>query len=178
MRGFKGAFIALLAFVGLSGAALAADAENTIYLDLKDGRVVIELLPEIAPGHVARIKALSREGFYDDIVFHRVIPGFMAQTGDPTGTGMGGSFLPDLRGEFTYKESFIRGTVGMARSQSKDSANSQFFIVTDEATFLDGEYTLFGRVTSGMEFVDNIAQGEPPANPDKIVKMQVAADAD
>ncbi len=178
MRGFKGAFLALLALVGLSGAAFAADPENTIYLDLKDGRVVIELLTDIAPGHATRIKELSREGFYDGIIFHRVIPGFMAQTGDPTGTGMGGSFKPDLKREFTFKESFTRGSVGMARSSNKDSANSQFFIVTEDSTFLDGDYTLFGRVTSGMEFVDNIAQGEPPANPDKIVKMQVAADAD
>nr|WP_245545283.1 peptidylprolyl isomerase [Parvibaculum lavamentivorans] len=161
----------------LPGRASAADLENTIYLDLKDGRVVIELLPEIAPEHVERIKTLAREGFYDGIVFHRVIPGFMAQTGDPTGTGMGGSMLPDLRAEFTREESFQRGTLGMARSQSPNSANSQFFIVFDDASFLDGEYTLFGRVVEGMEHVDNIAAGEPPANPDKIVKMQVAADA-
>lgn len=185
MRGWKGALVALVAFTGafagafaaMPGHALALDLENTIYLDLKDGRVVIELLPDIAPRHVERIKTLSREGFYDGIVFHRVIPGFMAQTGDPTGTGMGGSMLKDVPGEFTNKESFTRGAVGMARSQSPDSANSQFFIVTDDASFLDDNYTLFGRVVEGMDYVDNIAQGEPPADPDTIVKMQVAADA-
>ncbi|MBX3447193.1 MAG: peptidylprolyl isomerase [Parvibaculaceae bacterium] len=178
MRGLKAALIALFALAGFSGAALAADPENTIYLDLKDGRVVIELLPDIAPTHAQRIKELSREGFYDGIVFHRVIPGFMAQTGDPTGTGMGGSFKPDVKLEASNRVSFVRGTVGMARSSQPNSANSQFFIVTDDSTFLDGDYTLFGRVTEGMEFVDMIAPGEPPANPDKIVKMQVAADAE
>lgn len=178
MRGLKAALIALFALAGFSGAALAADPENTIYLDLKDGRVVIELLPDIAPAHAQRIKELSREGFYDGIVFHRVIPGFMAQTGDPTGTGMGGSFKPDVKLEASNRVSFVRGTVGMARSSQPNSANSQFFIVTEDSTFLDGDYTLFGRVTEGMEFVDMIAPGEPPANPDKIVKMQVAADAE
>lgn len=177
MRGLMAAFVALFALAGLSGKAFALDPENTIYLDLKDGRVVIELLPDVAPQHVERIKKLTRDGFYDGIIFHRVIPGFMAQTGDPTGTGMGGSFEPDLKAEFTNDESFTRGAVGMARSSSPDSANSQFFICTDDASFLDGNYTLFGRVVEGMDYVDNIAQGEPPANPDKIVKMQVAADA-
>ena len=177
MRGLTAALVALFALAGLSGKALAADPENTIYLDLKDGRVVIELLPEIAPEHAKRIKELSREGFYDGLLFHRVIPGFMAQTGDPTATGMGGSFKDDLRAEFTNKESFTRGAVGMARSSSPNSANSQFFIVFDDASFLDGQYTLFGRVIEGMEYVDNITPGEPPSNPDKIVKMQVAADA-
>ena len=177
MRGLTAAFVALFALAGLSGKALAADPENTIYLDLKDGRVVIELLPEIAPEHAKRIKELSREGFYDGLLFHRVIPGFMAQTGDPTATGMGGSFKDDLPAEFTNKESFTRGAVGMARSSSPNSANSQFFIVFDDASFLDGQYTLFGRVIEGMEYVDNIAPGEPPSDPDKIVKMQVAADA-
>jgi peptidylprolyl isomerase len=177
MRGLTAALVALFALVGLAGKAFALDPENTIYLDLKDGRVVIELLPEIAPEHVNRIKELSREGFYDGLLFHRVLPGFMAQTGDPTATGMGGSFKDDLRAEFTNKESFTRGAVGMARSSSPNSANSQFFIVFDDASFLDGEYTLFGRVVEGMEYVDNITPGEPPSNPDKIVKMQVAADA-
>ena len=177
MRGLTAALVALFALAGLSGKALAADPENTIYLDLKDGRVVIELLPEIAPEHAKRIKEPSREGFYDGLLFHRVIPGFMAQTGDPTATGMGGSFKDDLRAEFTNKESFTRGAVGMARSSSPNSANSQFFIVFDDASFLDGQYTLFGRVIEGMEYVDNITPGEPPSNPDKIVKMQVAADA-
>jgi len=171
------ALVLAAGMAGLPGRVSAADLENTIYLDLKDGRVVIELLPEIAPRHVERIKELTREGFYDGIVFHRVISGFMAQTGDPTGTGMGGSMLPDLRAEFSRSESFQRGTLGMARSQSPNSANSQFFIVFEDASFLDGEYTLFGRVVEGMEFVDDIKRGEPPANPDKIVKMQVAADA-
>lgn len=178
MRGFKAALIAIFALTGFSAAAQAADPENTIYLDLKDGRVVIELLPEVAPLHSERIKELSREGFYDGIIFHRVIRGFMAQTGDPTGTGMGGSFKPDVKLEASNRVSFVRGTVGMARSALPNSANSQFFIVTDDSTFLDGNYTLFGRVIEGMDYVDMIAVGEPPANPDKIIKMQVAADAE
>ena len=177
MRKLTAALIALFALAGFSGKAIALDPENTIFLDLKDGRVVIELLPEIAPGHVERIKELSREGFYDGIVFHRVIEGFMAQTGDPTGTGMGGSMRDDLRAEFTDEESFTRGALGMARSSSPNSANSQFFICFDDASFLDGQYTLFGRVVEGMEYVDNIKRGEPPSDPDRIVKMQVAADA-
>ncbi|MBO6635104.1 peptidylprolyl isomerase [Parvibaculum sp.] len=180
MRGLKGALVALVAVIGLAGAAFAADPENTIYLDLKDGRVVIELLPEVAPQHVERVKTLAREGFYDGIVFHRVIPGFMAQTGDPTGTGMGGSMLDDLPAEFSNTESFTRGAVGMARTQSPNSANSQFFIVTEDSPFLDGQYTLLGRVVEGMEYVDNITPKDPdvPGPVDKIVKMQVAADAE
>ncbi len=170
------ALAAIALMVGLSIPASAQDPENTLYLDLKDGRVVIELLPDVAPMHVKRIKTLTREGFYDGIVFHRVIEGFMAQTGDPTGTGRGGSDYPDVRAEFS-SEPFIRGAVGAARSQHPDSANSQFFIVFDDATFLDGNYTVWGRVTEGMEFVDNIKRGEPPVNPDKIVRLQVAADA-
>ncbi|MDO8421303.1 MAG: peptidylprolyl isomerase [Parvibaculum sp.] len=171
--------IALIAFalVGMTRSAFALDPENTIYLDTKDGRVVIELLPEVAPQHVARIKELTRAGFYNGIVFHRVIEDFMAQTGDPTGTGTGGSDLPNVKAEFS-DEAFWTGAVGMARSSSPDSANSQFFICLDNANFLDGQYTLFGRVVEGMEFVDKIKRGEPPVNPDKIVKMQVAADAD
>lgn len=153
----------------------AQDLENQIYLDLKDGRVVIDLRPDVAPEHVARIKALTREGFYDGIVFHRVIPGFMAQTGDPTGTGMGGSGKK-LKAEFSTAP-FVRGTVGMARSQNPDSGDSQFFICFGDAQFLNNQYTVWGVVTEGMEFVDNIEKGEPPANPDQIVKMQVAADA-
>jgi peptidylprolyl isomerase len=166
-----------LALIGMTRAAFALDPENTIYMDLKDGRVVIELLPKVAPNHVAQIKKLTRAGFYNGIIFHRVIAGFMAQTGDPTGTGTGGSTLPDLKAEFN-DETFWRGAVGMARSSDPDSANSQFFICLDTADFLDGQYTLFGRVVEGMEFVDNIAKGEPPANPDKIIRMQVAADVD
>jgi peptidylprolyl isomerase len=153
----------------------AQDLENQIYLDLKDGRVVIDLRPDVAPEHVARIKELTREGFYDGIVFHRVIPGFMAQTGDPTGTGMGGSGKK-LKAEFSTAP-FVRGTVGMARSQNPDSGDSQFFICFGDAQFLNNQYTVWGVVTEGMEFVDNIEKGEPPANPDQIVKMQVAADA-
>jgi len=155
------------------------DKENTLYLDLKDGRVVIELLPKVAPNHVARIKELARQGFYDGIVFHRVIDGFMAQTGDPTGTGMGGSGKK-LYAEFN-KEPHVRGTVSMARAMDPNSADSQFFICFADARFLDGQYTVWGKVTSGMEFVDMIKKGNPNQNgivngPDKIVKMQVAAD--
>ncbi|WP_374305554.1 peptidylprolyl isomerase [Methylocella sp.] len=156
--------------------ALAAD-KDTVYLDTKDGRVTIELRPDIAPKHVAQIETLIKKGFYNGIVFHRVIDGFMAQTGDPTGTGRGGSDLPDVKAEFS-KEHFARGTVGMARAASPDSANSQFFITFADAGFLDGKYTIVGKVTAGMDVVDKIKRGEPPANPDKIVKMQMATDAD
>ena len=157
------------------------DKENTLYLDLKDGRVVIEMLPKAAPNHVARIKELARQGFYDGIVFHRVIEGFMAQTGDPTGTGMGGSGKK-LRAEFN-KEPHTRGAVSMARASDPNSADSQFFICFEDARFLDGQYTVWGRVASGMEFVDKIKKGNSARNgivsdPDKIVKLQVAADVD
>ncbi len=175
---------ALMAALGIGAATAsdteAADLENTIYLDLKDGRVVIELRPDLAPNHVARIKQLSRAGFYDGIVFHRVIAGFMAQTGDPTGTGAGGSELPDLKAEFS-SEKHLRGIVSMARSRNPNSANSQFFIVYEDASWLDNQYTIWGQVTSGMEFVDNIRTGHPQSgevdDPDKIVSMRVAADA-
>ena len=150
------------------------DKENTLYLDLDYGRVVIELDPSVAPKHVARIKELTRQGFYDGVKFHRVIAGFMAQTGDPTGTGMGGSGKK-LPAEFN-KTPHVRGTVSMARAMDPNSADSQFFICFDDATFLDGQYTAFGHVTQGMEYVDMIKKGEPPVNPDIIVKMQVAAD--
>lgn len=153
-----------------------ADLENTLYLDLKDGRVTIELRPDVAPGHVARIKELAREGFYDGVVFHRVIEGFMAQGGDPTGTGMGGSSKPNLKAEFSEAK-HVRGTCSMARSANPDSANSQFFICFDDAPFLNRQYTVWGQVTEGMEHVDKIKRGEPVQNPDKIIKMQVAADA-
>lgn len=152
------------------------DLENILYLDLKDGRVEIKLLPDVAPKHVERIKHLAREGFYDGIVFHRVIDGFMAQTGDPTGTGTGGSDLEDLPAEFN-KVPFARGTIGAARTSDPNSANSQWFICFDDCGFLNRQYTVWGQVTKGMEFVDNITKGEPPKNPDKIVKLQVAADA-
>ena len=155
------------------------DKENTLYLDLKDGRVVIEMLPQAAPMHVARIKELVRQGFYDGIVFHRVIDGFMAQTGDPTGTGMGGSGKK-LPAEFNGVP-HIRGTVSMARANDPNSADSQFFICFADATFLDRQYTAWGKVVSGMEYVDMIKKGNSRMNgivdaPDKIIKMQVAAD--
>ena len=179
MTRFLGLMAALAAFLFVAMPAQAAneklDPENTIYLDLKDGRVVIKLRPDLAPKHVAQIKKLTREGFYDGIVFHRVIDGFMAQTGDPTGTGTGGSNLPDIPAVFS-KAHFARGTLGMARAQDPDSANSQFFVMFADGGFLDGQYTVWGEVVSGMEYVDKIKRGEPPSNPDKIVKMQVAAD--
>jgi peptidylprolyl isomerase len=167
----------LLAMTISNGSTEAADLENTLYLDTAHGRVVIELRPDLAPKHVERIKELTREGFYDGIVFHRVIEDFMAQTGDPTGTGRGGSDKPDLPAEFSNTAKFERGTLGMARSQSPNSANSQFFINFTATPFLDGQYTIWGKVVEGMEHVDAIARGEPPATPYTIVKMLVAADA-
>ncbi len=152
-----------------------ADLENTLHVQLEKGLVVIELLPKLAPGHVARIKELAREKFYDGVVFHRVIEGFMAQGGDPTGTGMGGSKKPDLKAEFS-KEPHVKGICSMARSSNPNSANSQFFICFGDAGFLDNQYTVWGRVSSGMEFVDGLKRGEPPKNPDKIVTMRVASD--
>jgi peptidylprolyl isomerase len=171
------AFTLVLALAaGTARADTPADPENTLYLDLKDGRVVIQMLPSLAPKHVARIKALTRQGFYNGLIFHRVIPGFMAQGGDPTGTGTGGSGQ-NIPAEFS-PEPFVRGVVGMARAQSPNSADSQFFIMFQETPSLNGQYTVWGKVVSGMEFVDKITPGEPPASPDKIVKMQIAADAD
>jgi len=150
-----------------------ADA-NTLTLTLSSGGdVVIKLRPDLAPGHVERITKLAEEGFYDGVVFHRVIPGFMAQGGDPTGTGMGGSKLPDLKAEFN-NERHVRGACSMARAQSPNSANSQFFICFDDATFLDKQYTLWGQVESGMEYVDALPVGEPPREPGKILKATVA----
>lgn len=167
----------LFAAMPLPAGAQAGDPENTLYMDLSYGRVVIQLRPDLAPNHVARVKQLARAGFYDGIVFHRVLEGFMAQSGDPTGTGMGGSDEPDLKAEFTDTP-FVRGVIGAARTpDSYDSANSQFFIMFAEKPGLNGEYTVWGEVVEGMEFVDQIKRGEPPANSDKIVKMQVAADA-
>ena len=160
-----------------SSQAADLDPANTLYLDLKDGRVVIKLMPDIAPKHVERIKTLTRQGFYDGIVFHRVIDGFMAQSGDPTGTGTGGSDLPDLKAEFN-DYNFGRGAIGAARTNDPDSANSQWFICFEDCSFLNGQYTVWGQVVSGMEFVDKIKRGEPPSNPDKIVKMQVPTDAE
>jgi peptidylprolyl isomerase len=152
-----------------------AKPEDTLIIETTKGRVTVEMRPDLAPGHVARIKELARKGFYDGVVFHRVIDGFMAQTGDPTGSGMGGSGQK-LKAEFN-KEPHSRGTVSMARAQSPDSADSQFFIVFDDASFLDDKYTVWGRVIDGMENVDKINRGEPPASPDKMLTVRVAADA-
>ncbi len=152
-----------------------AALEDLIYLDLEWGRVTIKTRPDLAEKHVSRIKELARDGFYDGVVFHRVIDGFMAQTGDPTGTGTGGSGQK-LTAEFS-KEPHVRGTVSMARAQDKNSADSQFFICFDDARFLDGQYTVWGEVVDGMEHVDRIKRGEPVNNPDKIVSMKVAADS-
>ncbi len=158
------------------------DPQNTLYMDLKDGRVVIRLRPDLAPNHVARVKQLTREGFYNGTVFHRVIDGFMAQGGDPTGTGRGGSKYPDLKAEFTKQVHFLRGTVGAARTSDPDTANSQFFICLAPAPSLDTQYTIWGQVVSGMDYVDHIKKGSASNNgavqgPDRIIKMQVAADA-
>jgi peptidylprolyl isomerase len=152
-----------------------ADEKLTFTLDTGNGGgdVVIKLRSDLAPGHVERIKELAGEGFYDGVVFHRVIPGFMAQGGDPTGTGMGGSDKPDLKAEFN-SEPHVRGTCSMARTQAPNSANSQFFICFDDAHFLDGQYTVWGQVESGMEHIDALPKGEPPANPGKIVKATVS----
>jgi peptidylprolyl isomerase len=171
-------FAAIL-ILSLGGPVSAADLENTLYLDVPKGRVVIELRPDLAPATVARIKELTRQGFYNGVVFHRVIDGFMAQGGDPTGTGTGGSGVK-LPAEFS-NEAFVRGTVAMARAASPDSADSQFFICFAPAPFLDGKYTIWGRVVEGMENVDKIKKGDQAANgqvdqPDKIVRMRVAAD--
>ncbi|WP_207102845.1 peptidylprolyl isomerase [Paracoccus shandongensis] len=163
------------------------DPENTIIIELKDGPVVIQLLTDVAPKHAARMKELARAGKYDNVAFHRVIEGFMAQTGDvqhanmennynPGRAGTGGSDLPDLPAEFS-KLPHDRGTLGAARSQNPNSANSQFFINFKDNHFLNGQYTVYGRVISGMEHVDKIARGEPPANPDRMISVKVAADA-
>jgi peptidylprolyl isomerase len=171
-------FLAALAATGLvlaSTPVWAASPDNTLVLETSKGKVTIELRPDLAPKHVAQIKTLVGQHFYDGIIFHRVIDGFMAQTGDPTGTGMGGSELPDIPAEFS-KTHFGRGTVGMARAQNPNSANSQFFIMFADGSFLDGQYTVWGEVTDGMDVVDKINRGEPPANPDKIVKARLASD--
>jgi cyclophilin family peptidyl-prolyl cis-trans isomerase len=151
------------------------DPENTLIMETTQGRVVIALRPDLAPKHVERIKTLAREGFYDGIVFHRVIDGFMAQTGCPHGTGTGGSTYPNLPAEFNT-EPHVRGTCSMARTQNPNSANSQFFICFGDARFLDKQYTVWGKVIEGMENVDKIKRGEPVQNPDKIVSLKVAAD--
>ncbi|MEZ5910507.1 MAG: peptidylprolyl isomerase [Hyphomicrobiaceae bacterium] len=155
--------------------AQIADPENTLIMETSKGRVVIALRPDLAPKHVERIKMLAREGFYDGIVFHRVIDGFMAQTGCPHGTGTGGSQHPNLPAEFS-REPHVRGVASMARAQNPNSANSQFFICFDDATFLDGQYTVWGKVIEGMENVDKIKRGEPVRDPDTITSLRVAAD--
>lgn len=152
------------------------DPENTLVMETTKGTVVIEMRPDLAPNHVAHIKKLVREKFYDGIVFHRVIDGFMAQTGCPQGTGTGGSQYPDLKQEFNA-EPHVRGTVSMARAMNPNSANSQFFICFDDARFLDKQYTVWGKVIEGMDNVDKIKRGEPVRDPDKIVSVIVAADA-
>ena len=160
--------------------AQTSDPENTIFLELKQGRVVIQLFPDLAPKHVERIKTLARQKFYDGIAFHRVMEGFMAQGGDPTGTGTKGSKLPDLKAEFTTKRQFLRGICAMARTSDPDSANSQFFIMFAPNAQLNGQYTIWGQVVSGMEFVDQIKRGAPGSgivtDPDRIAGMRVAAD--
>ena len=173
--------VLLVAALIFGGKAMAADLENTLYMDVPAGRVVIEMRPDLAPATVAQIKALVRQGFYDGIVFHRVIDGFMAQTGDPKGNGTGGSGHK-LKAEFST-EKHVRGVVSMARSSDPDSADSQFFIMFADAPSLDGKYTIWGKVTSGMEYIDQVKKGDAArngtvTNPDKIIRMQVAADAE
>lgn len=176
---FFAAVLAPALALGCAGAR-AASPENTLYLDLKDGRVVIELRPDLAPKHVQRVKQLVKEGFYNGLTFHRVITGFMAQTGDPKGDGTGGSKYPDLPAEFSQTP-FKRGTVGAARSSSPNSANSQFFICLEDASHLDGKYTVWGQVVEGMQYVDRIKKGQGANggvfNPDKIIKMELASGA-
>ncbi len=167
---------AVAALAGGKAIAAGNDLDNTVYMQLKYGRVVIRLRPDLAPKTVAQIKTLVKQGFYNGLTFHRVIDGFMAQTGDPTGTGMGGSKLPDVPAEFTNAP-FERGTLGMARASDPNSGNSQFFICFAPAPFLDGKYTVFGQVVSGMTYVDKIKRGEPPPHPDKIISMTMASDA-
>jgi peptidylprolyl isomerase len=176
MRHILPAIAAGFAIALLATPAAAQDPENTLVMELKCGDVHIALRPDVAPNHAERLKELTREGFYDGIIFHRVIDGFMAQTGDPTGTGMGGSDRPDVAAEFSDVP-FNRGTVGMARSSDPDSANSQFFIMFAEGSFLNGNYTVVGEVVEGMDCVDQINKGEPPASPDQIIDMQVMTDA-
>ena len=176
------ALLALAAMPALAQQGAPADPANTIHLDTKDGRIVIRLRQDLAPKHVEQVKALTKQGFYDGIVFHRVIGGFMAQTGDPTGTGTGKSNLPNIPAEFSTRAKFGRGTVGMARSGDPNSANSQFFIMFDAAPSLDGQYTIIGEVVSGMDVVDKIKKGDPRSNgsvqgPDKIVRMRLASDS-
>ena len=182
MRFPRLAAVLAAAFIALSVPVLSqeSDPENTLVMELEDGTVTIRLRPDLAPNHVERLKTLTRQGFYDGVAFHRVIEGFMAQTGDPTGTGAGGSDLPDLEAEFSDVP-FARGIIGMARSSDPNSANSQFFITYADASFLNGQYTVVGEVSDGMEAVDAIKKGSEAQNgqvedPDRIVSMKVAAD--
>ena len=173
-----GALLAMtIAFSAASANAQinTAPAEKLI-IETTKGKIVIALRPDLAPLHVARVKELAAKGFYDGVIFHRVIPGFMAQTGDPTGTGTGGSDLPDLKAEFTDTP-YVRGTIGAARTGNPNSANSQFFITFGDASFLNGQYTVWGQVVEGMDVVDKINAGEPPANPDKMTKVTVESAA-
>ena len=176
------ALIALALTLSLSGPAVAVDA-NTVYLQTKDGRITIALRPELAPKHVKQIRTLVNQGFYDGLKFHRVIDGFMAQTGDPKGNGTGGSSLPNIPAEFSQSAQFRRGTVGMARSSDPNSANSQFFICLGDAAFLNGQYTIVGVVTDGLDVLDKIKRASPGApggavqDPDKIVTMTMAEKA-
>ena len=180
MRHFLTFALAFLAFaVTAQAAPPALDPENTLIMELKTGKVTIKLRPDLAPKHVERVKKLVREGFYNGVVFHRVIAGFMAQTGDPTGTGGGGSKYPDLKAEFT-QTSFERGTIGAARTANPDSANSQFFICFTHTPHLNGQYTVWGQVADGMQHIDEVKKGQPGSgsvsNPDKIIKLSVMAD--
>ena len=178
-----GALMSESAAPNASAQTADSDPQNTVWMDLKDGRVVIRLRPDLAPKAVERVKVLCAQHFYDGTPFHRVIEGFMAQGGDPTGTGTGGSQLPDLPAEFTREAHFLRGTVGAARSSNPNSANSQFFIMFAPAPSLDGQYTIWGQVVQGMEFVDKIKRGNPANNgivappPDRVIRMRLAADA-
>ena len=168
-----------IAIGAASSQAQNLDPENTLHLTLKCGKVIIKLRPDVAPKHVAQVKTLTRRGFYDGIIFHRVIEGFMAQGGDPSGNGTGGSGQ-NIPAEFSSpsEAKHLRGTVSMARARNPDSADSQFFICFEAAPFLDGQYTIWGQVTEGMDYVDKIKRGEPVRDPDKIIRMQVAADAE
>ncbi len=170
-----GLALAVLTMAVPAAAQPKTDPANTLVIELKTGKVYIEMLPKLAPKHVERVKTLARQGFYNGITFHRVIKGFMAQTGDPTGTGAGGSKLGPVPAEFTSTP-FERGSVGAARTSDPDSADSQFFICFTHTPFLNGKYTVWGKVADGMQFVDQIAQGEPPANPDKMLRVYVLQD--
>jgi peptidylprolyl isomerase len=175
IRHLLSALAALAAFASVA-LSQSTDPQNTLVIELKTGKVLVRLRPDLAPKHVERVKVLAKQGFYNGIKFHRVIDGFMAQTGDPTGTGAGGSKLPDLKAEFN-REPYKRGSVGAARTPDPNTANSQFFICYDGCGPLTGQYTLWGQVVEGMEHVDKITRGEPPRNPDVMLKVYLLADA-